>query len=304
MAHRYEVIMDRRVGQIAGIFAFALVLGRLGRLLQVGPQIPQWQLILGASAVLGGVVWWLLSQLFTSRLASTVVFLGAGLVLFLRISVPITLTAGILPSSDTPSLLATEMDQAIGLIRSGVPPIIPTEGVIAILAVIVWGVGALYVWGMANGPIAAMTFPSIVLYLQFAVFDRAPAGLGWMLGSAIMLALAVAALALERQRDAGRARDVEGRPLPRRSTAMALVMAGVVGIGAMAIANGAAGAVSEYGNVPWRSGGSGYGVGGGGIAYDRFVDLRQRLLSPTNAVVFRATLAEGSPSPQQIYWRM
>ncbi|MCZ6739779.1 MAG: transglutaminaseTgpA domain-containing protein, partial [Actinobacteria bacterium] len=44
--------------------------------------------------------------------------------------------------------------------------------------------------------------------------------------------------------------------------------------------------------------------GGGGISYDRFVDLRQRLLSPTNAVVFRATLADGSPPPGQIYWRM
>jgi hypothetical protein len=304
MAHRDEVIMDRRLGKIAGLFAFALVVGRLGRLLMSGPEIPQWHFILGASAVLGGVVWWLLGQLFTRRLASTIVFLGAGLVLFLRISVPKTLTSGIVPSSDTPSALAAEIEQAIRLIRSGVPPIIPTEGVIAILAILVWVVGALYVWGMASGPVAAMMLPSIVLYLQFAVFDRAPAGLGWMLASALMLALAVAALAMERSGDAGRARDVEGRPLARRSTAMALVMAGVVGIGAMAIANGAAGAVSEYGNVPWRSGGSGYGVGGGGITYDRFVKLKQRLLSPSNAVVFTASLAEGSPPADQIYWRM
>ena len=296
--------MGHRLSQLAGIFAFVLVLGRLGRLLQSGPGVPEWRLILLASAILGGVVLWLLRQLFTSRLVSVVVFSMAGLILFLRVSVPKTLVAGILPSVDTPPALIAEMDQAMRLIRSGIPPIVPGEGVIAILAVLVWVVAALYVWGMTGGPVAAMVVPSIVVYLQFAIFDRAPGGLGWMLGSAVMLALAVTALGMERHEDAGRARDVEGRPMPRRSEAMALVMAGLVGVVAIVTANGAAGAVSEYGNLPWRSGGSGYGVGGGGIAYDRFVDLRQRLLSPTNAVVFRATLADGSPPAGQIYWRM
>ncbi len=296
--------MDRRLGQLAGIFALVLVVGRLGRLLQSGPEMPQWRLILVASTVLGGVVWWLLRQLLTSRLASVVVFSMAGLILFLRVSVPMTLIAGILPSADTPTALAVEIDQAMRLIRSGIPPIVPTEGVIAILAVLVWVIAALYVWGMTSGPVAAMVVPSIVVYLQFAIFDRSPAGLGWMLASAVMLALTVTAMGMERHKDVGRARDVEGRPIPRRSKATSLIMAGLVAVVAIAAANGSAGAVSEYGNLPWRTGGSGYGVGGGGISYDRFVDLRQRLLSPTNAVVFRATLAEGSPPPEQIYWRM
>lgn len=296
--------MDRRLGQLAGIFAFVLVLGRLGRLLQSGPGVPEWRLILIASTILGGVVLWLLFQLFTSRLTSVVVFSMAGLILLLRVSVPKTLIAGILPSTDTPAALAVEMDHAIRLIRSGIPPIVPSEGVIAILAVLVWVVAALYVWGMATGSVAAMVVPSIVVYLQFAIFDRLPGGLGWMLGSAVMLALTVTALGMERHEDAGRARDVEGRPMARRSGTMALIMAGLVGVVAIAAANGAAGAVSEYGNLPWRSGASGYGTGGGGISYDRFVDLRQRLLSPTNAVVFRATLADDSPPPGEIYWRM
>ena len=145
--------MDRRLGRLAGVFAFVLVVGRLGRLLLSGPEVPQWRLILVASTVLGGVVWWLLRQLLTSRLASIVVFSLAGLILFLRVSVPKTLVAGILPSTDTPSALAVEMDQAIRLIRSGIPPIVPTEGVIAILAVLVWVIAALYVWGMTSGPV-------------------------------------------------------------------------------------------------------------------------------------------------------
>ena len=136
--------MDRRLGQLAGIFAFVLVLGRLGRLLQSGPGVPEWRLILIASTILGGVVLWLLLQLFTSRLTSLVVFSMAGLILLLRVSVPKTLIAGILPSVDTPPALIVEMDQAIRLIRSGIPPIVPGEGVIAILAVLVWVVAALY----------------------------------------------------------------------------------------------------------------------------------------------------------------
>ncbi|HIE21459.1 MAG TPA: DUF3488 domain-containing protein, partial [Acidimicrobiia bacterium] len=52
------------------------------------------------------------------------------------------------------------------------------------------------------------------------------------------------------------------------------------------------------------SGGSGYGSVGGGIAFNRLVDLRQRILSPSNQVLFRATLGEGAPPASQIYWRM
>ena len=55
LVKRNVVIMDRRLGQLAGIFAFVLVLGRLGRLLQSGPGVPEWRLILISSSILGGV---------------------------------------------------------------------------------------------------------------------------------------------------------------------------------------------------------------------------------------------------------
>ncbi|HET9260641.1 MAG TPA: hypothetical protein VFP42_11005, partial [Acidimicrobiia bacterium] len=91
--------MGRRVGQLAGILAFILMIGRLGRLLTVGPDEPQWNLILAAAAFLGGIAWWLLGQM-TDRIAIKVTIFGlAGLLLAFRILTPETLFAGVLPTA-------------------------------------------------------------------------------------------------------------------------------------------------------------------------------------------------------------
>ena len=296
--------MGRRFGQLAGLVAFALVLGRLGRLLQTGPGTPQWHLILLASAFLGGIVWWLIRQVVGSTALALTLFSLGGLVLFLRISVPDTLLAGVLPSAETPAALASTLEQAIAQIRHGIPPILPSEGVIAVLAILMWVVGALYTWGYLSGPAIAMVLPSIVLYLQFAIFDRASAGLGWMMASGLMLALALTTLALERKQDVGRARDDEGRPKPARSMAAAVVMAGLIGVVAVVTANSATGVVSEYGNVPWRSGGGDYGLGGGSFALDRFVSMQQDLINRADIPVFRVTYTDQAPDVSQVYWTL
>ena len=305
LGKRNEVIIGRRYGQLAGLAAFVLVLGRLGRLLQTGPTTPRWQLILISAAFLGGVVWWLIRQMVVTHwLALTLFGLGSA-TLFLRISVPNSLIAGIAPSPETPTALVNALDQAIAQIRFGIAPIEPSAGVIAVLALVVWIVGALFTWGVTNGPTAAMVIPSIVIYLQFAIFDRTPAGLGWMTASAAMLALAVSALALERKADTGRVRDSEGRPIPIRSVTAATVMALIVGVAATAAGTNAANIVSEYGNLPWTSGkGGGFGPGGSGFALDRFVDLRQNIISRDNLLLFEVTFGDGAPQLEQIYWRL
>lgn len=296
--------MGRRFGQLAGLVAFSLVLGRLGRLLQTGPGTPKWQLILLASVFLGGIVWWLIRQVVTNRALSVALFSLGGLVLFLRISVPDTLLAGVLPTADTPEALASALDFAIAQIRHGIPPILPSAGVIAILAILVWVVGAFYTWGYLTGPAIAMVLPSIVLYLQFAIFDRAGAGLGWMAASTFMLAMAITTLALERRGDVGRARDSEGRPKPARSVVAAVVMAGLVGVVSATAANSASGTISEYGNVPWRNSGGDYGLGGGNFSVDRFANLRQTLINRQDIAVFRVTYSEPAPDLRQVYWTL
>lgn len=293
-----------RIGQLTGAFAFVLVLARLGRLLEIGPNQPRWRLILAAAVVLGAVLWWLLNQMTSNRRLALTIFALTGLILLIRISVPQTLFAGVIPTSETMGAFATEMDQAIRLIRHGVPPVDATPGLVGILAVLVWSIGALYSWGLTGGPVAAMVVPSAVVYLQFAIYDRVRGGVGWMILSTVMLAMTITAIGLERRRDTGRARDQSGRPIARRSTGVALVMAATLGVAALATAASASRFVSEYGNYPWRTGGSGYGLGSGGTRPDLFVGLRQSLIDRDNNLLFSATFGPDSPPADEIYWRL
>ena len=298
-----ENIMENRLGRLAGLAAFALMLLRLGRLISSEGDAPAWQLIMIASAFLGGVIWWLLNQTISNRKIATVLFVSAGLILFLRISAPHTLIGGFLPSLETGGVLVQEIGQAIDLIRFGVAPVFPGSGVVAILSIQMWVIGGLYTWGATGGPTTAMVLPSLALYLQFAVMDRVPAGRGWMGAAAVVIALSVAAVAMERRSDAGRVRDLEGRPLPRRAGSMAFILAIVIAGGSVALADRGSSLVPSTGNLQWRVG-SGYGYGVGGVSYDRLADLQQQIISRSNTVLFRATLSEEAPPADQIYWRM
>ncbi len=298
--------MGLRFGQVAGILAFALMMGRLGKLFLSDPGEPQWNLILAASAFLGGVAWWLLIQLSANRWIKLGLFVVAGLLLVARISAPGTLLAGIIPTGDTLTVMSGQFGEAMDVIRNGVPPLQVSRwpGLLAILAATMWAIGALFTWGSTGGPYAALFVPSLVMYLQFAVFDRVDAGLGWMLASGVVLALSVISLALERRGETGRARDTEGRPMSRRSMDLAAIMALLLTFGAVAVANSASGVVDEYGNAPWRGGSGAYGSGSGGGNLNRFVDLQQTLLNPSDEPRFEATLGPGSPPVNQLYWRL
>jgi transglutaminase-like putative cysteine protease len=291
-----------RVGQLAGLFALILSLGRLGRLLQSGPEHPPWQLILVAALFLGGIAWWLLSQLTSNRSLRLAMFGAGALLLVMRITAPTTLAAGVLPTRGTFTGLASEISLAWETIATGIPPVGPNAGLLAILAVLMWVVGAFFAWGSSGGPHAALFLPPLVMYFQFAVFDRSAAGLAWMGASALAVTAAMVSLAMERRDDTGRARDTEGRPLGRRSITMAVVMATVLGVASVSLANGAAEVVSEYGNAPWRSG-DGLGPGPGrGVAYDGLVELRQRVLNQSETPVFTARLAADTPAELNPYW--
>lgn len=299
-----EDIVGRRLGQLAGLLALILVLSRAGRLVQFGEGLPPWHLILISATLLGAIVWWLISQTTLSTVAGAYLFVLGSIIVFLRVAVPETLMAGIIPTEDTLPVLGERMDIAFRLIRGGVAPVFPEPGLIAILAFLMWALGGLYTHGALSGRVNLMIIPVGIVYLQFAVFDRRQAGLSWMMASAATIGLALTAVALGRSQNVGRARDEAGLPKPHRSPVAALVMAGIIGVASIATATNAMGMVSEYGNLPWRSLGGGFGSGPGGIAFDRFVDLRQRLISRENALLFRATLGPDSPPPGQIYWRM
>jgi hypothetical protein len=295
--------MDNSLGRVAGFAAFVLMVARVGgRLLDNSEQAPQWQLIMVAAAFMGGVVWWLLGQTIKSRRVAIAVFTILGIALFLLTAVPQTLIAGFIPSVSTPGEVVHEIGQALDLIRFAVAPVFPTSGLVGVLAILMWVVGALYVWGASGGPTTAMVVPSLALYLQFAVMDRVRAGPVWMTASIAVIALAIAALALERRTDAGRVRDLDGRPLPRRSRGWAISVALLVATASLFATQGAAGLVPPSGNLPWRLG-SGYGPGFGG-SFDRIADLHQMIIRPSNAVLFQARISSEAPPANQIYWRM
>jgi len=296
--------VGRRIGQLAGGIAFILALARLGRLLESGPQYPRWQLILAAAAFLGGVAWWLLDQLTPSRVIKLAVFAAAGMLLAMRIGAPQTLTGGVIPTAGTFEAVTTQLDLAFRIIRSGVPPVVPHPGLLSILATVMWLVGALFSWGAGRGPIAATFLPSLVMYFQFAVFDRIEAGLGWMGVAALVLSLSVLSMALERGGETGRARDGDGHPMARRAIGVTVMTVTVLGFGSLALAHNAADVINEYGNKWWGSGG-GFGFGpGGGARFDGLVDLRQRVINRSDIPLFQATVSGDAPPGNEIYWRM
>ncbi|MBW3667529.1 MAG: DUF3488 and transglutaminase-like domain-containing protein, partial [Actinobacteria bacterium] len=297
--------MERRLGRIAGVIAIALVLARLGRLLLGGEAIPQWPLLLVAATLLGAVFYWMLVTALPHRplLAAALFGLG-GLMLLLRVTAPGTLAWGIFPTAETLAPLSTEIAEAMRLIRFGVAPVFPTAGLLAVLSVVMWSVGGLFAWGTTTGPVAAMFLPPLTLYLQLAVSDRFPAGLTWTIAFLVAVGIGLTALAMQRDSTAGRVRDREGRALPRRSPYLALGVVALVGLGALVGTETASGLVPSQGSLAWRSGGTGYGTGGSGVAFNRLVDLRQRIISRTNQVLFRATLGPESPPGDRIYWRM
>ena len=296
--------MVNRLGQIAGGLLLFLVIARLGRLIQVGSDLPRWVPILIAATLLGGVVQWLLYSSRTPALLGGLIMAIGGTIIFLRVSVPATLIYGVFPTAETLPTLAAELDTASRLIRFGIPPVVPEPALIGVLALLMWSLGAVYILGVMYNRLSLMVLPAGIIYLQFAVFDRVHAGLGWMIASATVLVLAFAGLSFQRRHQVGAVRDEVGRAQAIRSSAAPLMMAGIVALFSVVGANQASAMVSEYGNMPWRSWGGGGPGGGGGIVFDRFVDLRQRIISRENAVLFRATLGDDSPPPGSLYWRM
>ncbi len=295
--------MDNRLGRIAGVAAFGLMMGRLSRLIESGGSAPSWQLIMVASAFLGGVVWWLLRQTVSrARLAAGLFILG-GTILFLRISSPENLVAGFIPTPDTVQTLSRELATSIDLIRFGIAPVSPTPGIMAILAGLMWIIGGLFMRGASEGPTMSMALPSLALYLEFAVMDRRRLTLGWMAAATTVIALAMVAVATERRIEAGRVRTEEGRPVPRQTRVTAIALASVIGFGAVAVTAAASDLVPPFGKLQLGPG-NGYGPGYNGVSFDRLADLRQLVIERSNQVMFTAVLDANAPSASQIYWRM
>ncbi len=293
--------MERRFGWIVGAAVFLLVLTRLGRLVESGPETPRWGLVMAATAILGALVVWTTT---VYRIPSWVRWAGLGLgvvFLVLRLTAADTLLGGVIPTAETWDPIIATMGEAIAIIRHGSAPVYPTPGMVAVLAVLAWLIGAAWGWHAGGGSVSWAVIPSAVFYLQLSISDPRPSGVGWMIALGIAMTAILGALAGQRGAP-GRARDSQGRPLARRSRGLAVGLGVTLVVSSIAVASSGSSLVPDTGTIQWRSGS--FGFGSGGISFNRLAGLQQQLVRPSNREVFRARIEPGGPPSSILYWRL
>jgi hypothetical protein len=296
--------MVQRLVWLTGLGAVLLSLARLGRLLQPQTEGPAWHVVLLAAVVLGGVFTWVARSYRLSALIVVAVN-AVGLALaVLRITAPASLVAGVIPTAETLDTLRGEMGFAWEILRFGAAPVLPVAGLVALLAIVYWSIGALGAAGILSMRPGLVTVPAIAFYLQLATLDRRSPGLGWLAAFAAIAALTVVAMANPGDPAAGRLRARTGMLIPRVSMAAALLVGVGGAIGAVAMADTFASAVPEAGTLQWRTQ-TGIGSGlYGGSSFNLFVGMQQSLVSLSDDPLFYATVSDSAPQNEELYWKL
>ncbi|HUG74162.1 MAG TPA: hypothetical protein VMM81_00605, partial [Acidimicrobiia bacterium] len=190
--------MVYRLSWLAGAAGILLALGRSGRLLRPTIEGLPWQAVMIAAALLGGAITWAaVAYRIRGRWVALVNLIAATLTL-VRISVPET-TWFVFPTMASIPALGEELALAREVIGSGIAPVVPFAGIVAVMAVVFWVLGAVLAWGMlANRPYIAVLAPLLV-YLEFAVMDRRPGGV-WMLWLMVAIGFSLLAVMLDQRR--------------------------------------------------------------------------------------------------------
>lgn len=295
--------MVYRLSWIAGGAGVALALFRLERLLRSTSEGVPWELVLIAAAVLGAAITWAGTAYRLDGRLVALANLAAMLVTVVRIAVPAT-TWFVFPTLASFGELRFEIEFAQDVIRKGVAPVIPLAGVIAILAVVFWCLGALLSWGLLTGrPYLAVLAP-LVVYLQFATMDRRPSA-WWLWLFLLFLGGALLAVALDRRRHgtglltSSVSRLAMVRSLPSLAVGALVVTMAV----ALLTTNAVADLVPRSGVLDWRVQSGLTGDYYGGVSYNPFVGIQQGLVSQTNTPVFVAAAA-GDVEAERVYWRL
>ena len=295
--------MVYRYGWLAGLAGGLFALARLERLLRPSTEGLPWEVIILAAAVLGGSITWAGLAYRFSTLTVAIVNLAALLLTVVRIAVPGT-TWFVFPTLSSFRALGTELAYALDVIRTGVAPVLPLAGIIALLAALFWLLGGLLSWGLRRDrPYAAVLAPFVV-YLQFATMDRRRSG-WWTAAFLLLFGLALLAVSADRRRrGTGALISGPGRaPVARSQPALTVAALAVVMLVALLSTNALATLLPRTGLLDWRVPSALTGGYYGGISYNPFVGIRQQLLSPTNTAVFYATV-DGELPYDRLYFRL
>lgn len=298
--------MAYRFSWLAGTAAILLALARMQRLLRAIEEGPPWQLALLAGALLGAVITWTAVSYRIGWIGTALLNLGGLLLAAFRLGAADTLVLGFLPSLDTFGTLGTELGWAVGLIRFGAAPVVPAAGLILILTVVFWILGALLSWGLLSGHPTLALLPPLLFYLQIATIDRIPPRLGWTTAFLAIVAFALLAVALdERSLTAGRLRRrfTPGH-VPVSAPLFPTVFVTVAVALSVVVSGVASGLVPVSGFLNWRAQ---TGLGGGifsGVSFNLFANITQTdLVSRSEEAVFIVDL-EGEDIPDNLYWKL
>ena len=295
--------MATRLGRIVGIASIVLVVARLGRVLDIGDNATDWRLIAVAAALGGALVTWIALTYGTGRWRLVVAHLAGLALLIARVAAPSTFSFGIIPGPETTRMVGSELGQALDLLRFGSPPVLALAGLTALVAAAMWMLASAWMWGAVTARPWLGIVPPLGFYLYLAVVDRAPALPAWSAIFVMLTALGLLSTSQVIRPGAGRVRDADDRPVPRRQlgasavTVLAVMAAGLVG------ATLAGPALSGTGAIRWRNGSSGDGTGSG-VSFNRFVGLRQDLVSQSDEPVFVATIEGETPVSGGLYWKL
>ncbi len=296
-------VVGFRLSWIAGIAGIALALARMQRLLRPSLDGLPWEIILAAAAILGGAITW---ALMASRVRFRLVVLTNLVAMVLtafRIAVPTT-TWLIFPTAESLGAMRVELEFARDVIRSGVAPVLPLSGVVAIVAMLFWLLGAVLAWGLARRRPYVAVLPPLVVYLQFATMDRVPSGY-WSWLFLPVLGLSLAAVAFDKRREGTGSLTTQGTrmPLVRSVPSFAAASLVLVFLVAVVSTNALVGLVPGSGLLEWRVNSGLSGDYYGSISYNPFVGIHQDLVSQTNVPIFVAEL-DGDVGAEEVYWRL
>jgi len=295
--------MVHRFSWLAGLAGILFALLRLERLLRSSADGLPWEVVLLAAAILGGALTWASLAYRLPAAAVVVINLAAMLLTVVRVAVPGT-TWFIFPTPSSFPALGTELSYALDVSRTGVAPVLPLAGIIAMLAVLFWILGSLLVWGLRREhPYVAVLAP-LVAYLQFATMDRRRSG-PWTVAFVILFGLALIAVAADRRRrgtgllTAGPGRVAVGRTRPALVGGALAVLAALT----LASTSALAGTLPRSGLLEWRVPSALTGGFYGSISYNPFVGIRQQLVDPTDTPLLIAEVSGDLPW-DQVYFRL